>query len=126
MAASGTCCVLAAILFHHSWVVAAISPVWGISVMADSAQFSTIVSEVSYQRYVRTALTMQTAMGFLLTAVSIRAVAAIGTAHGWRWAAVSMAIGPAMGVLAMVRLQHARDRAGVSQAEIAIAVDPVA
>jgi len=83
-----------------------------------------IVSEVSGQRYVGTALTMQTAMGFLLTAVSIRAVAAIGTAYGWRWAALSMAIGPAMGVLAMVRLQHAPEPAGVSRAEIAIAGDP--
>ena len=126
MAASGACCVLAAIFFHHFWVVVAISLVWGISVVADSAQFSTIVSEVADQRYVGTALTMQTAMGFLLTAISIRSVAAIGTAYGWRWAALSMAIGPAMGVLAMVRLQHAPEPAGVSHAGIAIAGDPAA
>jgi len=126
MAASGACCVLAAIFFHHFWAVVAISLVWGISVVADSAQFSTIVSEVADQRYVGTALTMQTAMGFLLTAISIRSAAAIGTAYGWRWAALSMAIGPAMGVLAMVRLQHAPEPAGVSHAEIAIAGDPAA
>jgi len=123
MATSGMCCVLVAIFFHHFWLVVAISFVWGISVVADSAQFSTIVSEVSDQRYVGTALTMQTAMGFLLTAVSIRMVAAIGTAYGWRWAALSMAIGPAMGVLAMVRLQHAPETAGVSTAAAVIAGD---
>jgi len=123
MATSGTCCVLAAIFFHYFWLVVAISLVWGVSVVADSAQFSTIVSEVSDQRYVGTALTMQTAMGFLLTAVSIRVVAAIGTAYGWRWAALSMAIGPALGVLAMLRLQHASEAAGVSRAAVAIAGD---
>jgi len=124
MVASGTCCVLAAIFFHHFWLLAVISLVWGVSVVADSAQFSTIVSEVSDQRYVGTALTMQTAMGFLLTAVSIRVVAAIGTAYGWRWAALSMAIGPAMGVLAMMRLQQAPEAAGVSQAAMAIPDNP--
>jgi hypothetical protein len=66
---------------------------------------------------------MQTAMGFLLTAVSIRVVAAIGTAYGWRWAALSMAIGPALGVLAMLRLQHASEAAGGSRAAVAIAGD---
>jgi len=123
MSASGACCVLAAIFFRHFWVVVAISLIWGISVVADSAQFSTIISEVSDQRYVGTALTMQTAMGFLLTAVSIRVVAAIGTAFGWRWAALSMAIGPAMGLIAMVRLRHTPETAGVSRAAVAIAGD---
>jgi len=123
MAASGACCVLAAIFFHHFWLVVAISLVWGISVVADSAQFSTIVSEVSDQRYVGTALTMQTAMGFLLTAGSIRAVAAVGAAYGWRWAALSMAIGPVIGVLAMVRLQHAPEPAGVPQGPVVVAGD---
>ena len=84
-----------------------ISIVWGVSVVADSAQFSTIVTEVADQRYVGTALTMQTAMGFLLTAVSIRVVAAIGLSYGWRWAAASMAAGPLLGIVAMTQLHRA-------------------
>ncbi len=104
MAVSGACCVLAAVFFHQFWILAAISIVWGISVVADSAQFSTITSEVADQRYVGTALTMQTALGFLLTSFSIRIVAAIGSAYGWRWAALSMAIGPAAGIAAMMQL----------------------
>ena len=89
-------------------MLAAISLVWGVSVVADSAQFSTITSEVADQRYVGTALTMQTAMGFLLTSVSIRFVAAIASAYGWRWAALSMAAGPVLGIVAMVRLGRGR------------------
>ena len=108
MAVSGACCVLATVLFDHFWMLAAISLVWGVSVVADSAQFSTITSEVADQRYVGTALTMQTAMGFLLTSVSIRFVAAIASAYGWRWAVLSMAAGPVLGIVAMVRLGRGR------------------
>lgn len=107
MSVSGACCVLAAIFFHNFPALVLISIVWGISVVADSAQFSTIVTEVADQRYVGTALTMQTAMGFLLTAISIRVVAAIGTSYGWRWAALSMAAGPVVGILAMALLHRA-------------------
>ena len=109
MVVSGTCCVLAAVFFHHFWVLTAIALVWGVSVVADSAQFSTITSEVADQRYVGTALTMQTAMGFLLTSVSIRLVADVASAYGWRWAALSMAAGPAVGIVAMLRLGRERD-----------------
>ena len=72
--------------------------------VADSAQFSTIVSEVADRRYVGTALTLQTALGFLLTVVSIRIIGAIGETYGWPYAAAAMAIGPALGILAMLPL----------------------
>ncbi len=104
MGVSGACCLLAAAVFDYFWVLVGVCFVWGVAVVADSAQFSTIVSEVSDRRYVGTALALQTALGFLLTVFAIRATAAIATHWGWRWAAVSMAIGPALGILAMLRL----------------------
>jgi MFS family permease len=105
MAVSGSCCLLAAFLFRNFYAMAGICLIWGISVIADSAQFSAIISEVSDQRYVGTALTLQTAMGFLLTAISIRVTAAIGQNCGWQWAAASLAIGPVLGIVAMQRLR---------------------
>lgn len=110
MAVSGSCCLLAALFFRNFYAVAAISLIWGVAVIADSAQFSAIISEVSDQRYVGTALTMQTAMGFLLTAISIRITAYIGEHYGWQWAAASLAIGPAAGIMAMLRLQQIAGR----------------
>jgi MFS family permease len=110
MAVSGACCVLAAIFFNHFYLLLAIALIWGVAIVADSAQFSAIVSEVSDQSYVGTALTMQTALGFLLTAFSIRAIAWIGTSYGWRWAAASMAIGPVLGIIAMMRLNATQAR----------------
>ena len=106
MAASGACCLAAALAFGHPQVLIAIAMIWGVAVIADSAQFSAAISELADPRYVGTALTAQTAFGFLLTAVSIRTIAAIAAAAGWRWAALAMAPGPAFGIWAMWRLER--------------------
>jgi MFS family permease len=106
MTASGACCLVAAGLVHHFVALVAVSMIWGVVIVADSAQFSAIVSEVSDQRYVGTALTLQTALGFLLTTFSIRAFSAIVSRWGWSWAIVSLAPGPFLGSLAMWRLQR--------------------
>jgi len=105
MAVSGACCIAAAAVFEHFYLLLVVAMVWGIAVIADSAQFSAVVSEVSDASYVGTALTTQTAMGFLLTTVSIRATAWMGSHYGWRWAAASMAMGPVFGIAAMMRLR---------------------
>lgn len=107
MAVSGACCLAAGLVFDSFPALVAVSLVWGIAVVADSAQFSTIVSEVAHPSYVGTALTMQVALGFLLTSLSLRAVAAVGETWGWRWAGPAMAIGPLLGILAMMRLRNA-------------------
>jgi MFS family permease len=107
MAVSGACCLAAAVVFDHFWMLLAVALVWGVAVIADSAQFSAIVSEVADQRYVGTALALQTALGFLLTVVSLRVIAGVATYAGWRWAVAAMALGPALGILAMERLRRA-------------------
>jgi len=106
MAVSAACCLLTAIFFQHFPLVLALAMLWGIAVIADSAQFSAVISEVADRRYVGTALTMQTALGFLLTAGSIRLTAYIGEHAGWRWAAASLAIGPLLGIWAMFTLMR--------------------
>ena len=82
----------------------AVAMIWGIAVIADSAQFSAIVSEVADKRYIGTALTMQTALGFLLTVAGIRATGSIAHHYGWRVAVATLAIGPILGTLAMLKL----------------------
>ena len=106
MAVSAACCLLAAIVFHSPWLLLAVSLVWGIAVIADSAQFSAIISEVAEKRYIGTALTTQTALGFLLTAFVIRLMASIANYAGWHWALASMALGPILGIWAMAGLMR--------------------
>jgi MFS family permease len=101
MAISSACCVLAALVLHRPALLLPLAMIWGIAVIADSAQFSTIISEVSDKNYVGTALTCQVALGFLLTAAVIRLMAAIASHYGWNWALASMALGPLLGIWAM-------------------------
>jgi MFS family permease len=116
MAVSGTCAALTPVVFGTApWVVVPVMLVWGLTVVADSAQFSTMVTETAEDAVRGTALTLQTAVGFLLTLVTIRWVPAIAESVSWRWAFPVLAVGPALGVLAMVRLArspHARQLAG--------------
>jgi predicted MFS family arabinose efflux permease len=86
------------------WAVVAIAVVWGVTVVADSAQFSAIVSERADQRYVGTALTVQLALGFLLTVATIWLVPFARDHGGW-WAAFALlAPGPLLGAWALARL----------------------
>src|SRR5207245_830841 len=82
-----------------------VAVVWGVTVIADSAQFSTAITELSPPAYVGTALTTQTCVGFALTMISIWLVPPLVARAGWRWAFATLAIGPALGVLAMGRLR---------------------
>jgi MFS family permease len=107
MATSSACCLLVAACFPWPKLVLLIAVVWGVSVIADSAQFSAIVSEVADSRYIGTALTMQTALGFLLTVVGIRVTGLIAAQYGWRLAVATLAVGPVLGTVAMAILQRA-------------------
>ena len=80
--------------------------IWGFAVVADSAQFSAAVSELSPPKYVGTALTLQTSLGFLLTLFSIRLIPPLVDLVGWRFAFVSLALGPVIGIWAMLTLRR--------------------
>lgn len=104
---SGVCCLLSP--WAWSWptgLLAAFVCVWGAAVIADSAMFSTLLSEVSDRRWVGTALTVQTATGFLLTTVTISALPYLAQAVTWRWALVLLAAGPVLSVAALARFRR--------------------
>ncbi len=86
-------------------VVVGLGLVWGFWVVADSAQFSTIVTEVTDARYVGTALTLQLATGFTLTVFTIFLVPVVRDAYGWGWAFLMLAPGPILGAWAMRALR---------------------
>lgn len=105
MAISGTCAlVIGPLISAPLFVVGTVAVVWGISIVADSAQFSASVTELAPSRYVGTAITLQTCLGFLLTIVTIRLVPVWANSWGWERAYMPLAIGPALGIVAMWRL----------------------
>jgi hypothetical protein len=102
MAISGSCAATIGLSFGRSpWLVLAIGLLWGITVVADSAQFSTAVTEVADQSYVGTALTLQLATGFTLTVVTLWLVPVIRASRGWTRAFAM----PAVRIAAMARLR---------------------
>jgi len=102
MAVSAACAVLTAATFgrHPAWLFALVV-VWGFAVVADSAQFSALVSERAPADAVGTALTLQTSLGFLLTMVTIDLTPRIAAVAGWQWGCVWLALGPVAGLAAM-------------------------
>lgn len=107
MAASGTCCLLAGPAFGaHPALVVALGIVWGVTVVADSAQFSASVAELAEPGLAGTLLTAQTSLGFALTLATIQAMPWLVQRLGWQGGAFAvLAIGPALGCLAMARLR---------------------
>jgi len=107
MLISGTCALTVGIVFGGSLLLLVpLLLVWGISVVADSAQFSAAVSELAPREYVGTALTLQTSMGFLLTCATIYMLPLVAASIGWRWTMSVLAIGPALGIWAMLTLRR--------------------
>jgi MFS family permease len=103
---SGTCAALAGLFFGNPILLTAVCVIWGFAVVADSAQFSAAVSELTDTRYVGTALTLQTSLGFLLTLFTIRMVPPLFERFGWHLAFAFLSIGPIFGIWAMVRLRQ--------------------
>ena len=106
---SGSCCLLSGFLFGGPiWVLGALSMTWGFFVIADSAQFSTLVTESVPAHTVGTALTVQTSLGFLLTMLPMQIVPLIAQRIGWRWGFAILALGPLAGIAAIRRLAALR------------------
>ncbi|HEV7242463.1 MAG TPA: MFS transporter [Thermoanaerobaculia bacterium] len=107
MAASGACCLAIGFLFGKAPVaLLVLAAIWGATVVADSAQFSACVTEYADPRYIGTALTLQTCIGFLITTISIRMMPLLVERVGWEWAFAFLAPGPLLGILAMMRLRR--------------------
>jgi MFS family permease len=106
MAVSGLCSLGVGLLYGRSlWLLAPVVLLWGFFVVADSAQFSAMVTELAPSHAVGTALTLQTSLGFLLTMVTIQLVPALVSLVGWPLAFPVLALGPAVGIAAIGRLR---------------------
>lgn len=106
MAISGLCAIFIGLAYGGSiWIIVVLGTLWGFSVIADSAQFTAAVTELTAPEHLGTAVTFQTALGFFITAVSINLVAVFKNLVGWHWAFTLLSIGPFLGVYSMLRLR---------------------
>ncbi|HXD29775.1 MAG TPA: MFS transporter [Pyrinomonadaceae bacterium] len=116
MAISGACCLVVGLFFGgNPWLLLLVAIIWGASVVADSAQFSTCVTELGDPRYVGTALTIQMCMGFLLTTISIELIPQLLKLVGWPYVFIILAPGPLFGVISMLRLRALPEAVRIAQ-----------
>ncbi len=106
MVVSGSCAAVIGFAFDSPVLLVVVALVWGVTIVADSAQFSTSVSELAPREYIGTALSLQTCVGFTLTLASTRLVPVMADAWGWAFAFAFLAPGPFLGTLAMWALRR--------------------
>ena len=108
LAVSGLCCLLMPFLFSAPpMVFLTLILIWGIAVVGDSPQFSTIVARSAPPDRVGSALTLVNCIGFSITVVSLWVVQWLATALPSHYLPLFLAIGPAVGLVAMRPLTKA-------------------
>jgi MFS family permease len=117
LAVSGACALVAGLFFSMPGLLTALCLVCGFAVVADSAQFSAAVSELTDPRHMGTALTVQTSLGYLLTLVTLRGVPPLVDALGWAGTFPFLAVGPAVGLWSMRRLRGLPEAAKMASGE---------
>lgn len=107
MAVSALCAITIGFTYGQAvWITLLIALIWGMAVIADSAQFSAAVTEYSNPEYVGTALTFQMAVGFFISVFSINLIPILQSWMGWQWVFPVLAIGPLLGVISMGYLRR--------------------
>jgi len=114
MLASGACAILTGLSFGGPvWLIFALVMIWGMAVIPDSAQFSALVADAVPADQAGSLMTLQTALGFLLTFVTVQILPGMAAALGWPLVLASLALGPVFGIWCMLRHRaedHSRDR----------------
>lgn len=88
------------------WITALLFVVWGVAVIPDSAQFSALVADAAPPQVAGSLMTFQTALGFLLTFLTVQAAPVIAATTGWQPVLAALAIGPALGIVSMWGLRE--------------------
>ncbi len=106
IASGGAALASAALYGGPAWPMILVLIVWGVAIIPDSALYSTLVADAAPPERVGSLLTLQNALGFLLTAMTVQLAPALAALIGWPWVMVMMSLGPAVGIRAMQLLMR--------------------
>ncbi len=102
---SGACCLLSpGSFFLPAWLFIAFLLIWGMAVVADSPQCSTLVAHYAPPELKGTALTIVNCIGFAITIFSIQLLNQLQSAFDPTYIYMCLAIGPFLGWWALRRL----------------------
>jgi len=108
MLASGLmACAVAAALWLQAppWMLITLAVLWGAAVIPDSPQFSALVADHAPAGLAGSLMTLQTALGFALTTVTVQGAPLVAAALGWPLTVLTLALGPLFGLCAMFNLR---------------------
>lgn len=107
---SGTCCILSPLFLSNSSVIVFIIFLfcWGLAVIADSPLFSTLVAQNAPEESRGTSLTIVNCIGFTITIISIQLLNFLLKHNDPRYVYMILAIGPALGLFALLKRDRAR------------------
>jgi MFS family permease len=95
--------------FGGPWgLTAGLFVLWGIAVIPDSAQFSALVADAAPPELAGSLMTLQTALGFLLTFGTVQFAPVLAAEVGWQAVLAALALGPALGIAAIWALREGR------------------
>ena len=104
MALSGASAIAVALTFGGMvWITFVLVVLWGITIIPDSAQFSALVADAAPPGTAGSLLTLQTSIGFALTFFTVQIAPVAADAFGWPSVIAALALGPAFGIVAMMR-----------------------
>jgi MFS family permease len=104
--ASALCCVVSPLVFLAPLpIFLTFLLVWGIVVVGDSPQFSAVNARHAPPELIGSALTIVNCIGFSITLVSIALLTASAEIVGPQYMFLALAVGPAVGLAALKRLE---------------------
>ena len=107
MAMSGLSAIAVAITYGAApWITFAFTVLWGLSIVADSAQFSALVADAAPPHQAGSLMTLQTALGFALTTATVQLTPILASRYGWPPILAALALGPALGIIAMQKYRR--------------------
>jgi MFS family permease len=100
------CCLLSVFVVQMPVTIfIAFMLIWGMAIIADSPQFSTLVAQNTPAEIKGSALTIINAMGFFVTIISIQVIGVLAQFVSPVYLYAFLGIGPALGLLSMRRLR---------------------
>lgn len=105
---SGFCCILSPLIFSLPlWAFISMLFAWGLAVIPDSPQFSTLVTQFAPEHLRGTALTIYNSIGFSISTISLIVIDRVFYSSGFFSSSntfILLAIGPALSIIPMLRL----------------------
>jgi len=106
LVSSGACCLLSPLIFNlQPEVVFIFLLFWGMMVIMDSPQFSTLVAQFAPSENKASALTIVNCIGFSITIFSIQLLNILSGHLSYQWLYLFLLPGPVFGLVAMSRMK---------------------